>query len=750
MEFPTTPIKRNAKIGIRPLSVVHSPPILKSDSEVNNEETPDEGVSNIEGYPHGLSTKKKVAAHEVIETIKSDEYTIDYDMSIEIGRNNSDVKSDTKESPNHGSTPKEKNIPKIIENNEESNSHTNSFNDPFLNKREHETTLDNESSLKRIKLNNVPDLHQDNSNVVNPENPNGMDTNIQSPELVSPIRIEMLESNDINSPSAHLDEANKSKDANEEIDVTSHSSNHESLNGPYDNSHMLTPIAHQSISNYDDFDANVDIDSISKRNDELNSQIFSLNQRINSMHVVHDKLKVELKQLQFDNNLIKDEKLKLQEQIDTRHNELKEENEHIKKEISELHSELSSLQSNQTLLQEKYDQIYNENIKLQNAKDMLSNEVETLQKSLSESADILEDLTAHNKDLEEKLNQTTASKQAIENERNELNKELRRIMAQLDGKDNEITTLEDKIKGLIENERNHSRDLIDQVANLNNDKMNLEETLKKSENSHKTETQYLQDTIEEKEKQLVDIKDQLTKISNEKEMIEGELEKKTDELNTLKKTYDETNDNATIRTAEVAELNDEIESLKDSKSQLETNISRLEEQIQEWKLKYQHEIEEKQKLYMELESLQEKNQKANDSTKDTSNTINLEAYQQIQKENEILKGKLENQSISLDSSDSTLKKYKDQIEILKRKADQREADFGKRLKKLSEDLYIQYSSKHEQKVAALKANYDDRYKATFDRLKNENTALQQEVEQLNGKLALERREKQELIKALDK
>lgn len=739
MDFPTTPIKPNATNEIHQLSVVQSPPILKSDTEQNIGETSDEPLSHLEGYPHGISAKKKVAAQEVRETVNSNnDQTDDCDMSIELGRNNSDFKSDTDGFSNSDLSPNNKvnldNSDNEIEINSNNKGDTSS-DDPFQNKHKIEDNEENASSSKKIKLNNVPDLHQEDGSKLNNDKgePTELNSNPQPTESISPIRIQMIDDNQFHSPKPHYE---RNENGNNESD-------HEILDEPFDNSNKLTPIAHQPISSYEDFDINIDIDSISKRNDELNDQIFSLNQRINSMHVVNDKLKVEIKQLQFNNNMIKEEKTKLQEQIDIHHNELKQENENIMKDLEDVKSELSSLQSNKTLVQEKYDQIYNENIKLQNAKDMLSNEVETLQKSLSDSADILEDLTANNKDLEAKLNQTSASKHSIENERNELNKELRRIMAQLDGKDNEITTLEDKIKGLIESERNHSRDLIDQVASLNNDKMNLEETLKKSENSHKTEVQYLQDTIDEKEKQLVELKEQNAQIGKDKAAVEDKLKQITNELETLKKTYEETSGNATTRTAEVTELNNKVVSLEGLKSNLELNISRLEDMMQEWKSKYQQEVEEKQKIHTKLELLQEtKNE--NDKT----NSVSLQEYQLIKEENERLIARLENQSNSSDASNSVVQKYKEQIEALKRKSDQREGDFNKRLKKLSEDLYIQYSSKHEQKVAALKTSYDDRYESKFERLKNENNALQQEVEQLNGKLSLERREKQELIKAL--
>ncbi|KAK5962855.1 Slk19p PWA37_005305 [Arxiozyma heterogenica] len=804
MDFLATPIKNHVQNEPHQLSVIDSPPILKSDEEqinINESEHNDKNtnssdtsevdgkinedqdhLSHVEGYPHGLSAKKKITRVYFSLEGKDRFGDNDCDMSIELGRNNSDIKSDSEQnsSSDYNSNPNTQNKSIDSNNNDLTNSSieikktgkelqdTVTTSNGMQYKRDGEELFENdgEHSNKKVKLDNALDLHKndqkkDNSIVTNNDikntildtfeyKANNVDQHIENPfqdnsthtnpQITSPIQIELVETK---TEDIKPEDYRKNADSSEK--------DHELLDEPFDASHKLTPIAHQAVSNYDIIDGDIDIDSIGKRNDELNDQIFSLNQRINLMHVLHEKLKVELKQLKFTNDMINEEKQKLQEQVQNHHDELQKKNENMNYELNNLRSELSSLQSNQTLLQGKYDQIYNENIKLQNAKDMLSNEIDTLQKSLSDSADILEDLTAHNKDLEDKLNQLTNAKLSIENERNEFNKELRRIITQLDGKDNEIATLEGKVRELIEHEKNHSKDLIDQIANLSKDKMSLEERIKKSENSYKTETQYLKDTIDEKEQQLADLKEQINKTKENKVELEKSLKEKNNELDVMKRNFEETNDNATIKTAEVSELNKEIEKLKEDKLQSEVNLSKLEEQIQEWENKYKEEVEIKQQLHIELESLQEKITKEAIVEASNTNIINSAEYQKLKEENEKLKRAQENNISALPPSidDSALEMYKQQIENLKRKLEQREADTTKRLRKLSEDLYVQYSSKHEQKVKLLKKNYETKFKGEIERLTQENIALQQEVEQLNEKLSIGRREKQELLKALE-
>lgn len=790
MDFLATPIKNHLQNEIHQLSVIDSPPILKNDEEqinlnvgghinknTNNADSYEVNEnqnhsSHIEGHPHGLSAKKKIIKEYSSFDDKGHFGDTDCDMSIELGRNSSDIKGDSQQnsSSDYNSNPNtqdeliDSNINDVTRHSTEKELQNEATTlDDLQYKRDGEELFEKniDHSNKKMKLDNPHDLHRDdeknNENTIRngipntgEHNTNNLDPPIENPfqdnsthntlQVTSPIQIELVETKteDINTG-----------DSEKNIDAPKQ--DHEPLDEPFDPSHKLTPIAHQAVSNYDIIDTEIDIDSIDKRNDELNDQIFSLNQRINSMYALHEKLKIELKQVKFTNDIINEEKQKLKEQIQHRHDDLQKENENVKHELNNLKSEISSLQSNQTLLQGKYDQIYNENIKLQNDKDMLSNEIDTLQKSLSDSADILEDLTSHNTDLENKVNQLTNAKVSIENERNELNKELRRIITQLDGKDNEISTLEGKVRELIEHEKNHSKDLIDQIANLSNDKMSLEERIKKNENSYKTEAQYLKDTIDEKEQQLADLKEQINKIKEDKVEMEKSLKEKNNELDTMKRNFEETNDNATIKTAEVSELNREIERFKEDKLQSDVNISKLEEQIQEWETKYKEEVKIKQQLQIELESSKEKI--ANEATfkANTNSIINSAEYQKLKEENEKLKRTHQDHLLapSFSTDNSTLEMYKQQIENLKHKLQQREADTTKRLRKLSEDLYIQYSSKHEQKVKLLKKNYEAKFKGDIERLTQENIALQQEVEQLNEKLSIGRREKQELLKALE-
>lgn len=128
----------------------------------------------------------------------------------------------------------------------------------------------------------------------------------------------------------------------------------------------------------------------------------------------------------------------------------------------------------------------------------------------------------------------------------------------------------------------------------------------------------------------------------------------------------------------------------------------------------------------------------------------------LTKENEVLmeQNNNNNNSVTLsndqkDRDDEKIKSLGKQVQDWKEKYEAKEKDTNKRLKLLAEDLYIQYSSKHEQKVKLLKKGYENKYQNKFDQLNLENKTLSEEIEQLNKQLSSEREEKQELLKLLE-
>lgn len=116
----------------------------------------------------------------------------------------------------------------------------------------------------------------------------------------------------------------------------------------------------------------------------------------------------------------------------------------------------------------------------------------------------------------------------------------------------------------------------------------------------------------------------------------------------------------------------------------------------------------------------------------------------LEKDNKIV-------SIETEGTDKeqTIISLKKQLDEWKQKYDSKENETNKRLKLLAEDLYIQYSSKHEQKVKLLKKGYESKYQGEISRLETQHMGLTQEVEQLTKQLEAEREEKRNLLNMLE-
>lgn len=770
------------------------------------------------------STNKSDKIKDLTQIVSNELIDEDMDISIEVGRNN-DEQNDGEDVSNNDNTLKEAENVTIEETKLNLNqiNVNNKFNQS-LNKREKPTqdnetenvnytnsdTVITEPAIKKLKLDRVPTLGQSPSNLENAMMGNNSKSQHEKGDNTEDIVIEnnpvpspFVTENTPNDDDKNLDveDSFKVNEAIEEsIEKNVEATINESINEviqtdderpiDFENSAKLTPIAHQVLSDFDqDGDTTNNkgsedieyVNTVGKRNDELNIQNFELNQRLNHLLNDYDTLKIELKQFNVKVNLLQDENVSLKETIDNENKEvetIKKENMNYQKEVKDIQNELSVLQSNQTLLKEKYDTLYVENSNYQNTEKVIKDEVAILQKSLEESANMLEELHENENQLKSKINEMEMTNQRLTTEKNELSKESKRLLNEFEIKDNEISDLEKKIKELIETDKDRSKNLIDQVAYLTNDKLSLEEQLRKIQNTFKTERLTLDENIAEKEKNIREMETKLKALDNEKSSLQKELKLKDNEIHNLNENFHNVNDDATVRTAEVHELKNEVDKLKENKLHLEGNVTNLEEQLQGWKLKYDEQINKQQELNIEIETLQDKiAQDQNSEMPSTSNEHNLMA--QLKGENEQLKRQIEDLrkvagskidgvtdtviqekpngneksdvvgSKLIEENEKTIRLLQRQISGCKQKLEQRENDTTKRLKKLSEDLYVQYSSKHEQKVKLLRQNYENKYKSQIEQVNKTNESLILEIEQLNKQLQLERKEKQEVLKLLE-
>jgi kinetochore protein SLK19 len=111
--------------------------------------------------------------------------------------------------------------------------------------------------------------------------------------------------------------------------------------------------------------------------------------------------------------------------------------------------------------------------------------------------------------------------------------------------------------------------------------------------------------------------------------------------------------------------------------------------------------------------------------------------------------RINNLKAKLNESKSANDILETQVAQLTKERTTLENETDKRLQQLAEDLYIQYSKKHEQKVQVLKKGYENKWASKIGKFENENVKLKREIEGLNSQLEQERSEKAEIIKLWD-
>lgn len=254
-------------------------------------------------------------------------------------------------------------------------------------------------------------------------------------------------------------------------------------------------------------------------------------------------------------------------------------------------------------------------------------------------------------------------------------------------------------------------------------------------------------------------------------------------INKLTTDVDDSNELLTIRKAEVTELNLELEQAKKEMNSLQSiieeknyHISQLNETILESsdalnsknsKIQELHEEIQKQEgeHLTELESFHEEMSNVQSLLSSKSNeAFKLrEERDTLQREHDLLKYdttllkeelsasdlRVSNLKLKLNDSKTKCQELEELVQNLKNEKSLFEKDTEKRLQQLAEDLYIQYSKKHEQKVQVLKKNYENKWQNKVNKAEVENERLRREIEGLNSQLEREKTEKNKIIKLWD-
>lgn len=498
-------------------------------------------------------------------------------------------------------------------------------------------------------------------------------------------------------------------------------------------------------------------------------------------------------ELNNDINIFKNDIFKLNDEIsilEINKSNLIKEKDLMAKENNLLNDDIKELNSNLKLNKEKILRSTHLINKFKDKVNNLNNQILSKDSTILElNEDILsksraiEILTLRVKDFEDqasRLNVTLNEKineiEQITKEKFEIESNLLKFENDLNLKNNEF----ENNKNLISNLTNEKSSLIDEISELNA-KINLIESNQskelfslKNELSLKSKDLSLKDII------IGSLTNGSSTLRNSNEILRNEIIELKNSLNEIGIKFNDTSELLLIRKAEVDELNIEINSIKDEY----LNLKRLDEhkghelnelkqtlETRDTELKLQNEKLQELDLLLqkqdtdhltELESLHSEMSNVQTLFSNKSNELNSikEQKEALEKENDLFKYELESikdEAISFNEKFLNLKSklneskihndtLEAQISQLSKEKKALETETDNRLQQLAEDLYIQYSKKHEQKVQVLKKGYETKWASKIAKFENENTKLQREIESLKTQLEQEKVEKTEIIK----
>ena len=368
-----------------------------------------------------------------------------------------------------------------------------------------------------------------------------------------------------------------------------------------------------------------------------------------------------------------------------------------KQKLKEVKIELSMTNQNNHILSEKFEKEYTKFTENENLVNEWKDKHDSLLLELNVKTKELKSITDELRSLKEQYERNENKLSEVESEIQELRKKMEEetIVFQdtIKQRDLSITELNKKLQQF---EANGS----DEVSSLKSKLQITEAEL----DSKKNEIESLNLKLSTKETALEELRSHITQVTEDKEKSLSELEQTKRDLDSL------TSRNGNIESEHLAEL----ERLHENMSHMETNLKQ--------------------------------NVKTIANLNETVNNFENKC-KSLEAENIDLKARLTQTETNVNKSETDELRAK--IQKLEKMVADSEAETNKKLQLLAEDLYIQYSSKHEQKVKMLKKGYEAKYQDLLDKLTVENNALHDEVDQLQKAVEIERAEKQELIKSLD-
>lgn len=389
--------------------------------------------------------------------------------------------------------------------------------------------------------------------------------------------------------------------------------------------------------------------------------------------------------------------------------------------------------------------------KLSKSKSTYESAARDLESAIEESKSLRE----HIKKLEKSVEDKSISQKEYEAQIKTLDNEIK-------AKNTEISSLTDanidyNIK--VENLLSEKEELLNETGRLGRENNGLEEInskqqelleeLDKLENLAKDKITNLETTLDAKTqeiKQVMTEKDELlTKLDHlteESKILERQLKQSKTEIEELTKKLNNYDDDRNVLDEKINGLHKELKKSNEANEALQNRVNELVEEVE----KLNQNVSESETQVDLLKSINtEKDEIISGDTKKMG-----ELVQKVNKQKQIIADYEKDYSKAMEDIKSLQSKGKnsslnEEIEDLKKQVSEGQAKTNARIQEVAEQLYFEYSKKHELKVNQVRASF----KKQIDNLHFEKKSQARDIDSLQKKLEIVNMEKNQLLRLID-
>ncbi|ANZ78110.1 BA75_04984T0 [Komagataella pastoris] len=264
-------------------------------------------------------------------------------------------------------------------------------------------------------------------------------------------------------------------------------------------------------------------------------------------------------------------------------------------------------------------------------------------------------------------------------------------------------------------------------------------------------TEQLDTQLQHRDQLLQDAELEIKKLKATQEKLEGSLNESLNNADSLRSQLADLGNEKAQQQSQFESLEQNVESLKKElqvKSieldSYETNNKELKESLESLETRYNSRLESQSSKINELETTQQ------DKMTELEESYKISVAKKEERINELEKQLVEKQTFfSTGAQKGLVSELQQKIDDLQRELNTHDEQAEQKLQQLAQDLYVQYSAKHEQKVSVLKKGYETKWSSKLNKVTEEKNTLKQEVQKLKQKLTSEREEKTRLVKLWD-